>query len=481
MKRRHLLSPALLIGLLTTASVHAATTVVGRTGAVRVAPLSVTLTRQDLRERLPTSSALSPLLSTLINAPQEPISHIPAEFRVAAVPATLSGVKPLGQEGSRSRPNSEATFVPASSAGSPALQSLESLLGELEGKLASGAWTEPFSTHDIALLGRPGQTLVDRNNKARQPIDLPTLVRIEDNAPSDPIVRVPVLSSRGELVEDTISVPRDMLRPVEYRPIRAAMRELTRTISEQTSFEPGETVRVRNKLTGMMERATFVRENSCGEHEVCNPAGQSLLMGPKFVHKDTGAGTPSTLRIAARKIVNWASFEPSHGTILEAFLDGGAWLSSHPEFLAASHEERWRILGRYTLLAMRPDMAAASAEGLYIGFYDLLQFGIGVCRHLSTLGTAVLREAGYDTRIMVRDERPAGHAWIEVRAPANSNSQPTAMDLTNNFIGDWRDVERFAHDNPSSPPARWYNHPERYELAPAQNEASLAPTPKLPH
>jgi len=156
------------------------------------------------------------------------------------------------------------------------------------------------------------------------------------------------------------------------------------------------------------------------------------------------------------------------GDALEDFLDGAAWLSSHPEFRAASHPERWRMLAGYLRAVMRPAEEAAMAEMLDLGFPELLTHGIGVCRHLSSLLAAALRESGYEARVMTRvPGQGTGHAWVEVESPSGKEEDRWIIDPMNDRAMSWPEAQAMARESEKSLAAIYYVSPDRSERAPA--------------
>lgn len=338
----------------------------------------------------------------------------------------------------------------------PALESLESLLTRLKVALDSALEPEVLRSGDLAFLGEPGQVL--KVNSLDASSSLPTLVRVEDADAQNPMIRIPLERADGSLIQVSIRRPRKDLRGAPRRPVDSALCDLRLAISHQTTFEPGETVRVRDETTGLLQRMVlvglFVSGNKTKKFEVRDAAGRSRLTPMRLVYKDVGVGEPFTSRIPEQPRMLWAPFEPRRGGTLENFLDGAAWLGSHPEFLAASHEQRWETLARYVGAVMRPGMEARFAERLGLGFPELLKLGVGVCRHLATLTAAVLREAGYDARIVILTKGREGHAWVEVHAPAGSVGESWIIDLMKSVIIS------------ASQADFWYRHPGRVEYPP---------------
>jgi hypothetical protein len=420
-------------------------------------------------------------------------SQVVFDAPVPVRPASVFAAVPATQPPALDRPPAPLTLEASIAAGSEAprgrperssLRSLESLVVLLKARLDATPDPAAFSPGDVAILGAKSQAVSVTIRGETLSGRLPTLVRIHDASSSgEPAIDLPLSRSNGRGAVLTMGEPPEKLRFAPLRPVEKAVSELRAEILPRLSFKKGELVRVRDMSTGRIERMTYM-----GRHRsirdlfreveergllVRDTNGETWSAPRRVVFKDAGVGEPITFGLAARPQFTWAPFENPAG-VIRSFLDGAAWLGSHPEFLAAPHEQRWKALAGYINAVMRPGNVAQKAEFLDLGFPELLRLGVGVCRHSATLMTAVLREAGYDARIMSRFEKTDGRAWTEVRGPCLPAGRPQGssvetwiFDLTNEKILSWTEAEAQAAASADSMAARWYVHPGRAEYPPS--------------
>ena len=373
---------------------------------------------------------------------------------IAAAPATVVG--------DARRPESAAPRAPTSVAA----------LMERMSRALIGERREHPDVGDLVLVGQTGQSLSLMINKNEVRVPLPTLGRLQSYGDDAPNVNVPIRYGRTAMLLG-LPLAYSMLSTVHPQNLRAAAREIRLEVAAATAFAPGETVRVRDEATGEIRRAAFVglRRDEGGKYELRDPDGATRVSSTRLVYKDAvGPLPPQTPAMPADESkLLWPEMRTHRGDALEDFLDGAAWLSSHPEFRAAPHPERWRMLGAYLRALMRPAEEAALGEMLGLGFPELLTYGLGMCRHFSSLIVAALRESGYEARVMMRvlpGDLGSGHAWVEVESPSRREEDRWMIDLMNDHVISWVEAQAMARQSEKSMAAIFYASPERREHAP---------------
>jgi len=277
---------------------------------------------------------------------------------------------------------------------------------------------------------------------------------------------------RGVFV--TVAVPRKSVTAL--RADHTAMRALDELNGSRPSFEPGERVRYRDR-EGFMQAGLFrerVKFKSSKKYLLTAEDGAEVAVPINAVYKWTGETHPFTLsvKVDEERLGRWARFEPGPNTLLHYFLISGARLSSHPDFLVLPTARRLEALMRFLQILVRPDMAAAHGEsdgGLYT-FDEVLEVGIGVCRHLASLMAALLAETGYQVRLLAHVPKGSteGHAWVEVTSnPAEGPAEKYVMDPANSILLPWSAVEELARSAASVAgrmAADWYSKEGRQEI-----------------
>jgi hypothetical protein len=270
-------------------------------------------------------------------------------------------------------------------------------------------------------------------------------------------------------VDANVRVPKEQVYALPAGTVKAARQSMHRLPVIQLSFQPGEGVRFRNKW-GLIEMGAVIALRD-GVMKIMTMAGE-ISISPKNVFKPSGPKIPVTPHYKAYWTEGqWKSPAGPTGLFAE-FLNGGAALTSHPDFAQAAPAEKIEVLMRYVWHNIPWTAAAKQAEDAGLrAFEDLLCAGAGVCKHNSTLLATILSEAGYFTRLVSYvppgkegETERRGHAWLEVDMPSDQGEVETYVvdpSGVSGFIKPIREVEKIAQTNPDSNANKWYMQPGR--------------------
>ncbi|MFA6092498.1 MAG: transglutaminase domain-containing protein [Elusimicrobiota bacterium] len=281
----------------------------------------------------------------------------------------------------------------------------------------------------------------------------------------------------------SIKVPRASVKAL--RSDHTVLNALDILSSVKPSFEPGERVRYR-EANGLMHAGYFreaIRIKKSKKYLLTTDAGENIALPRNAVYKQVNDAAPFTPKITVdeEKLGRWPKFDTNASTLLHYFLISAARLTSHPDFLALSLPAQLEKLMGFIRLLVQPDLAAANGEwdgGLYT-FDQVLQVGVGVCRHLATLLAAALAEAGYQVRLMtyVPPGAHEGHAWVEVTANnKDGTAEKYVVDPMGSIILPWNAMLELAQQTGSlaaKMAADWYSQEGRQEV-PLLPESDLA-------
>lgn len=436
------------------------------------APFAASLAAPSLAGPAFFAPSFAPALTPTLAAPVVGWASSPSAAplpAISAVPAALPAAAPALE------PTPAAEDAPAARDAAPAAAAprgvapkLSLLMERLRAALTGDKRDDLPDEGDFVTIGKAGQNLSLTAGDAKLEAALPLIGKLSRFTRDAALVEVAMRAGRGGLV---LEIPFDYgaLTKLSPRDLRGAVRDMRLAIAAATEFAPGETVRVRDEADGTIRRATFVGLSRAGgskKYELRDPDGAARFSPIRLVYKDaTGPLAPNTLSFAGKENELWPALTPRRGGELEEFLDGAAWLTSHPDFRAAPHDERVRLLSSYLSAFMRPGEEAALVEMMGLGFPELLKIGVGVCRHFSTLMVAALRESGYDAKLMMRvpEGWTTGHAWVEVEAPSRREEDRLVVDLMNDRVLTWPQALEAAKAAENSLAAIFYTSTERRE------------------
>ena len=260
-----------------------------------------------------------------------------------------------------------------------------------------------------------------------------------------------------------------VLSPRDVRSLPAGTRAKARRLVADVlaiplSFAEGEAVRFRRpQPDGRMSEGTVVRVED-KRIVVRDASGADLSVKRRAVFKSSGHVPARTPRFDGMFDANWAKLGKVRAD-LAAFLDGGARLTSHPDFPSLREKEKLDLLLRYVDRSVPWLKAARLAENAGLTkMEDILRAGAGTCRHKSVLLAAILAEAGIPARVVVMRPKDGseGHAWVEADMPSARGVRTWLVDPSaGRFALPLADIPAWVKGQPGNKAAAFYVSPER--------------------
>lgn len=259
-----------------------------------------------------------------------------------------------------------------------------------------------------------------------------------------------------------IIVPRDQVVGLSSAHGENFKNAMTEILSIPLNFKYGELVRFRDSQ-GKLNLGLFVRSNgqfvSLYGHD-----GSMHYTSSQSVFKYAG-GSPHT---SVFDNLGFQVHPTKTSGLLQQFLDGAGKLTSLPDFIKLSDEQRILTLIRYLHANIKWINGAKRCE--HAGFNQLelnLAMGAGVCRHLARLMGTLLGESGYSHRL-TQYRNPTleyGHAWVEAEVAIDSDRRVFKTLIVDPsagyYVNSLGNVISIATQDQKSMEAEWYTRPER--------------------
>ena len=136
---------------------------------------------------------------------------------------------------------------------------------------------------DSIVVGHSGQMYSVTQGDLRLDAPLPLLARIVDPYENRPSARMPVAHRNGIGILE-LRLERKSFQKIYPRNVFGAIYDFDLAIAPHITFEPGETVRVRDERTGRILRADFVGRPSRQKYELRDTDGGVRLSPIRLVY-----------------------------------------------------------------------------------------------------------------------------------------------------------------------------------------------------